>query len=341
MSVTLILPCCGDSTRFPGNRPKFLLTHPSGKSMLAKSIGGLGGKEISNIVCVIRRDHVERYNFLEGLKKQFSNNFHWCILDQKTNSQVETVAMAIMQFKINGSIAIKDCDNFFRCPIPRGNFVAVSRLQDQELINPNNKNYVISRGDSIVHIEEKKIVSDTFGCGLYCFGQANHFLEAYKTIKPQYISGVVNYLLNNGYYFGQHPVKDYVDWGTLEDWNRYKESFETIFIDLDGVLVENSSEFFDPRWGTTNCIEKNVRYLERKYQTGKVSIIITTCRTEEYSTITEKQLAEYAIPYDRIIYGLPHSRRVLINDYAPSNPYPSCYAVNLPRNADILGELMK
>ena len=39
--------------------------------------------------------------------------------------------------------------------------------------------------------------------------------------------------------------------------------------------------------------------------------------------------------------GLPHCKRVIINDFAKSNPYPSCEAINLPRNFDNLAEFLK
>ena len=37
-----------------------------------------------------------------------------------------------------------------------------------------------------------------------------------------------------------------------------------------------------------------------------------------------------------IIMGLPHSQRVLVNDFADSNPFPSCVAINIPRNSENL-----
>jgi hypothetical protein len=35
-----------------------------------------------------------------------------------------------------------------------------------------------------------------------------------------------------------------------------------------------------------------------------------------------------------------HSRRVLINDYANSNPFPSAVALNLKRDSDNLGDMI-
>ena len=114
-----------------------------------------------------------------------------------------------------------------------------------------------------------------------------------------------------------------------------------IFIDMDGVLVENSGRYIGPAWGTTKPLESNSNYIRRLAETGKVKIIITTSRDEKFSKETEKQLEEYNIPYDQIIYGLPHAKRIIINDFAKSNPFRCCDAVNIKRNADHLDMLLK
>ena len=37
--------------------------------------------------------------------------------------------------------------------------------------------------------------------------------------------------------------------GTLEDWNKYKSQYNTLFVDLEGTLVENTSSKFPPYIG--------------------------------------------------------------------------------------------
>lgn len=64
------------------------------------------------------------------------------------------------------------------------------------------------------------------------------------------------------------------------------------------------------------------------YKTGKVQIILTTLRKEEYKNIRIEQLNMNKIPYDNIIFNLFHCKRYLINDYALSNPYPSSISIN-------------
>ena len=38
---TLILPCAGNSSRYPNMRPKWSLTHPNGRLMITQGISGL------------------------------------------------------------------------------------------------------------------------------------------------------------------------------------------------------------------------------------------------------------------------------------------------------------
>ena len=55
---------------------------------------------------------------------------------------------------------------------------------------------------------------------------------------------------------------------------------------------------------------------------------------------SEKLLQKNSIKYHDIIFNLPHGKRVIINDFAISNPYKSCEAVNISRNSNNLRELL-
>jgi len=346
--TTLILPACGNSTRFGDTRPKFLLTHPKGLSMLRASIDGLDLRSVAKIVIVVRKDHVEDYDFLTHLIPQFKP---WlpkiCVLDHPTQNQVETVTSAIKQMDIQGSIAIKDCDNYFRCRVPVGNFVMYSSLQDHQMINAGNKSYITKGSyNQIDTIHENLIAEEgNFCCGLYCFASAKEFYDQATSMGRQfpmeYVSDVIHEMTMKYVEFIGLQVKNYIDWGTYEDWIRYCGKFETLFVDIDGILVHNSGQFTKPYWGTTDGLEDNIKYLQERHQDGYVHIVLTTSRHAIAKRITMDQIAKLMIPYDQIVWGLPHCRRVLINDYARTNPYPSAYSVNLPRDADILRDLMQ
>jgi hypothetical protein len=141
--------------------------------------------------------------------------------------------------------------------------------------------------------------------------------------------------------FSSVVCANYSDWGTLKDWNKYKSGFGTVFIDLDGVLVRNSAEYFPPTWGSTSGISENIAAVNRLYDSGKVQIIITTSRREEFRSQTLDQLNREGVKYHQILFGMHHGKRIVVNDYAPSNPFKSCDGINIARDSAGLAEMLE
>ena len=148
-------------------------------------------------------------------------------------------------------------------------------------------------------------------------------------------------MIIDGIEFKPCEVKDYIDWGTKQDWFEYVRNYKTLFIDLDGTLVKSSGKHTPPYWGETKAIKENVDFINKLYDTGKVYIIITTARDKEAKEVTLKQLKREGIKYHDIILGLYHSNRTIINDYGTSSPYPTCDAVNIIRNSNELERFLK
>ena len=348
--MNLILPVGGLSSRFPGVKPKWLLTHPNGNLMITEAIKGLELDSFDNIYLVTIKEHVEKYDFINGIEKQFQNikqqdKLNIVILENQTKNQPETVASAIKQANITGQIYIKDSDNFFIEKTIQGNFVSTFDLNEMALVHAKNKSYVITNDQGIItNIVEKKVVSSTFNVGGYGFESADEFVKYYDLLKDNtdlYISHIIYQMLLDEVNFIRSNVQEYLDWGTLKEWNMYKAQYVTLFVDIDGTLVNNSGEYFEPIWGTTAKIKENVEIINKLYESGKVNIILTTSRKEDYKEITEMQLLNENIKYHQIIYGLYHGKRIVINDYAPTNPYKSCDAINLKRYSSDLKEMLE
>lgn len=347
--MNLIIPAAGKSTRFPNVRPKWLLTHPNGNLMVIEAIKGLNLMDFDNIFLVVLKEHIEKYNCLSGIKEAFKNigiNEKLTIvqLESSTQSQPETVAKAIEQCQIKGSIFIKDTDNFFKATITPFNQVAACSLEAMNVVNPVNKSYItVSESDEIKNIAEKKIISSTFCTGGYSFQDAAQFLKYYHSLEEKqdlFISHIIFKMILDGAEFRELRVSEYSDWGTLTDWNRYKEGFATLFIDIDGVLVFNSGEYFEPKWGETQAINENIEVINQLYKSGKVHIILTTSRSSKYKEETINQLKREGILYHQILFDLLHAKRIIINDYSPTNPYKSADAINLKRDSNVLKELL-
>lgn len=346
MPSTLIMPCAGKSTRFNLNRPKWMLTHPNGNLMLMQSIYGIDKSNISRIIITVVKEHIENSKIhLEKIEKDIFLKMgiepEFLILDDFTKSQSDTVYQTILQKNVIGPIFIKDCDNYFNTKIYDKNLVCISFLEKD--INVINKSYVtLNKYGFLSGIVEKQIVGDKFCVGGYSFENAKMFCQTFEKLQllksinknEIYISHVIQKMLLDNETFEIEQVTNYSDWGTMEDWKKYTLQFKTIFIDLDGTLVFNSSEYFEPIWGRSLELTNNVNLINKLYDEGKTKIIITTSRKETSDTL--QQLKEINIKYHQIIFGLLHAQRILINDYSATNPYPSAIAINLERDQDKL-----
>jgi len=346
----LIVPMAGKSSRFPGVRPKWMLTHPNGNFMVLKAISGLNLSTFHKIYFVFLDEHEEEYHFSKALTSEIEkmglvNKVHLVSLKEETKSQPETVYQAIIQADIKGQIFIKDSDNYFISDVPDGNFLCVHDLNKCGLINPSNKSYVIINEDNIVNnIIEKKVISPFFCVGGYGFSDSSVFVNTFlqfQNEKDLFISNLVYDCILKGHLFTAFKVQDYRDWGTLSDWNAYKRTYATLFVDFDGIIVYNAAAHFPPYYGETDIISENVEILKELRSSGKFEIVITTSRKEEYREITIKQLKQVGLTFDHLIMNLQHSRRIIINDYSISNPYKSCDSINLKRNSTDLKEVLR
>ena len=112
--TNLLIPCAGQSSR--PEKPKWLLTCPNGNLMIQECICGLNLENISTIYISFLKEHIDKYCNGLDIKKLFdclNKKIEIIILNEKTSSQSETVYKMIKYKDIQGSIFIKDCDNYF------------------------------------------------------------------------------------------------------------------------------------------------------------------------------------------------------------------------------------
>lgn len=354
-NVTLLLPVAGRSSRYPNMRPKWLLTHPRGTFMLTEAIRGLQPSEFKQIVIVALQTQEEDYRFKENVVQELKttytiNNVEIILLKDETTSQPETVYQGITRANIQGKVLVKDSDNVFTLTSDyEQNFVAVGDLAKTGPLEAGNKSYV-QINENIVHekrvsaIIEKQVISNFFCCGGYFFTDANQFCEYFNKHKGEkglFISHIIHSMLQDKVLFGVEQATGFEDWGTLEDWQAYVEKFATLFVSLDGVIVHDSHQYFDPKWGTTEALKRNSLVLNKLYDTGKVHILITTSRPELQRKQTEEQLRKLGIKYHSVVMGLPHaSKQILINNFSQQTMYKAAVSMNLRTNDDRLDEML-
>ena len=348
---SLIVPMAGRSSRFPNMRPKWMLTHPmTNRFMVTESILGLNLDFFDNIWFICLQEHEDKYQFMKGLVSELDevglrSKSNIVLLPEQTDSQSETVYTFLSGQELEGFVFIKDSDGFYKCDVEERNQVAYFDLNDMDDINARTKSYIeLDVNNVITNIVEKKVVSSTFSSGGYGFADAKEFCKTFEKLQDMdgecYISHIIFEMMLSGSTFYGTKTTDFKDWGTLDAWNKYKSQYKCLFVDIDGTLVTNSSIHFPPYVGSGDPLEDNIELLDDLHQQGKVKIILTTSRPERLRQLTLMELQTKGIPYDELIMGLPHCQRVVINDFARSNPYPSCSAINIPRNQNNLKEFL-
>lgn len=343
---TLILPIGGKSSRFPGMRPKWCLTMPSGLLMLEEAIALLDFSQFERIIVIGLRSHFEKY-IDPNIVKKFVDKMSGLPCDivsiDHSHSQVETICAGLKALGGDFPFFVKDCDNRFRVAWQGTNEVAVVDLHTQSLVHAASKSFIeVGSANRITNIVEKKVISDLFCCGGYGFSSSKEFLNAASEIKldrEHYVSHVIFEMILKGSVFKPIVGLDYIDWGTLQEFRAYQSKATCLFIDFDGVLVYNSSKFDSPPW-KYSPIESNLNAILELQLRENLKIIITTSRPKSEKDKILGFLQEHNINCDQVITDLPHCQRVLVNDFAGTNPYPSAIAINLPRNCDYLNEFI-
>src|SRR5215469_16451225 len=99
---TLILPCAGRSSRYPGVRPKWMLTLPEGELALARAAASLPQDSFSRIVVAIRADHEARYDCRGLLDRVFGQRAEVVVLQHDTRGPADTVARTILSAAVEG-----------------------------------------------------------------------------------------------------------------------------------------------------------------------------------------------------------------------------------------------
>mgnify|MGYP003110258339 CR=1 FL=1 len=349
---TLIVPAAGKSSRYPGMRPKWLLTHPDGRLMIDKVISSFleeNPNSFDRIIVTVLNDHCEKYDADTILNQVFGKKVEVLSLKNPTSSASETVYETLKQLSVTGKITIKDTDCLVRSKLPSSSnhIVGLSVSAKSNIDRVQQKSFIIKNDDDIItDIIEKEMVSNIICLGVYS-SDANEFCRAYEKIRDHevyknlsevYVSHVISYLIVcEEAIFEYVEADEFIDWGTKEDWYEELGRYKTYIFDIDGVLLKNSGRFGKNNWSNYfEPIQENIDTVKRLSKEGN-EIIFMTARTEEFLLEFRQLLKDNDIQYKQIISGCNHSRRIIINDFAPTNPHPSCQSISIKRN-ELLGE---
>jgi len=109
---------------------------------------------------------------------------------------------------------------------------------------------------------------------------------------------------------------------------------KTIFLDIDGTLVEHSENIIEQFKKTPKLLDGTLETITEWDKKG-YNIILTTGRREGMRKVTESQLLELGIIYDQLIMGIGGGTRVLVNDRKKGKDFDTAISINLTRNEGI------
>jgi len=334
--MAVIIPCAGRSSRFPGTRPKYLLTLYDGDTMFERTAKDYPNEDIHFIIL---EEHKDKYDASEAIYKAFKDrdNIFVHVLPKVTSGPAETVYMVTKHLK-DQPILIRDCDSFFDVPLKKTNHVCLADLRDNKSItNVAAKSYaVLNDQDFITNIVEKTVVSNYICVGGYGFESSDEFNQVFKRQSKEFkgeifISHIIKDMLHTNT-FEAEIVKNYIDCGTYDEFVRYNQSKPTIFCDLDGTVFLNQSRLFSNNYSNEPELMPNAaKYLLAKEKAGS-KIIFTTSRPDEFADITINALNKAGFTNVNVLFNIPHAPRMVINDNSRTNPYPTALAMNVPRD---------
>ena len=168
------------------------------------------------------------YSLRERMAIQFKINkldkAQVLILDNATSSQPETINEAIKKAGIVGAIFVKDADGFFKADeIIAQNGVALFPLEELSIVDPQHKSYVaVDDMNYITNIIERRVVSNLFNAGGYCFEKADEYCKYYDRLKKYgklYLSHIIYSMLLDKISFRPIEIKEYDDWAMYDAYN--------------------------------------------------------------------------------------------------------------------------
>jgi hypothetical protein len=193
---------------------------------------------------------------------------------------------------------------------------------------------------------EKQIVSRAFNVGGYFFRDAIKFINMYERLFQEhnegelYLSKIVKEMIKQGEIFVGKEVKNYYDWGTFEDWQKYRKKFRVFVFDIDGILLKNGAQFHNPRWENAPFLEKNIEKIRQLSNNPFFKIYFLTSKPEKYRGWLENKFREAGIKHSGIMMGCLHAKRTIVNDFSTSTGYPTCDAINIPRDSEELDKYL-
>lgn len=336
--MKVIVPCGGNSSRYPGVPPKWMLSSGNGRPMIVEAVSKLDFNH-EDLIVTILKEHDEKYDARAGIRTAFGRAIEVVVLDKPTASQPETVSKTLRLTGLSEPFFVKDSDNAFTLTdIERPhNYVSSESLNNFDSINPRNKSYIKTDATGvIVAIREKEVISDLFSVGGYFFRSPDRYVETFEALlgenstwqRELYTSDIIASMILDGEPFSSRQVTDYEDWGTLKEWRRNLQQKGTYFVMLDGFLMERGNTHFYPRFGDVKPNEDAIAVTRQLMSQGH-EIVVISIRPSSMRDLTEKQLEAMGLSPTSVMYDMPIGRYSIVTAPHPTVPFTSAHGMEL------------
>lgn len=220
--MQLIILCSGQGSRFTaeGNTLPKPMLRIQGWSFLEISYKGLLTlTRFENVYVTVLKEHVKEFK-IDKFVAEIVPKAKIVILDGLTSGPAESAFTAIRKSNIRGPVLVADCDQIFEIEA-KGNYfdclnqAVVFTFPSQ---NPGHA-FALTKGEELVEVVEKRIVSDEAIAGAYYFKDANVFCDMYiPTFKDftdeRFISKVLNTYVRAGFKIGAYKTNWHQSFGT-------------------------------------------------------------------------------------------------------------------------------
>ena len=255
---TLIIPCAGKSTRFPNLPPKWTLLNDHDTSMLDMAMMPYRmqpyAQQVDEIIVTVTKQQFVKNKLFEFLINHVKQPLSLCVLENETFCAAETVYQTIQDYKIKGDIIIKDSDCFadYRVEPNCSNYIVGLNIEsNNEVRRLASKSFIHKDSNNIItDIIEKKIVSSNICVGTYACNSTD-FCDNYLQLKNSpvfhkdeiYVSYVFsNMILTNSSVFLYVESSNFIDFGTLEDWEQNKNKLAVFDGATNNIRISRNDE---------------------------------------------------------------------------------------------------
>jgi NDP-sugar pyrophosphorylase family protein len=233
--MKILIPMAGEGSRFIKEGYTFPkpLIDVAGKPMIQRVVENLDFS--AEYIFLVRKEHLEKYNGLESLLKQITNNhYKIVVVDKLTEGAACTALLAKEYINNDDDLLIANSDQIIE--YSQQNFIYIKNFTSIDGIvycfNAVHPKWSFVKTNSrgiVVEVAEKNPISDIATCGIYWYRRGKDFVSSAEKMieknirvnKEFYIAPVYNEFILEGKTLIPFYVHKMWGIGTPEDLNFY------------------------------------------------------------------------------------------------------------------------